>query len=560
MPARSTEWIDLDMDDLEALRQRARRGPLSDEDDAKFAAVLETLGFLQQELGKKSASIARLRKLIFGSSSEKTDKVLKRDEAQKDGQSTAAEGGEADAESASSADEDDDSDTKNGKKKRPGHGRNGAAEYEGAKRIKTKHGSLNPKDPCPKVNCEGRVYELAEPAVLVRVWGSAPLDAEICECQRLRCNLCGEVFTAAAPAEFGEEKYDATAAAMIALLKYGSGLPFNRLKGLQGSLKIPLPASTQWDIVRDAAEKIEVVLKELIRQAAQGEVLHNDDTWMKILELMGEGARQRVLEADDATAERTGVFSSGIVSVLGAHRIVLFFTGTRHAGENLEAVLKRRAADLATPIQMCDGLAASTAGEFEAIVANCLAHARRKFVDVVDSFPEECEYVLTTLREVYKNDARAKKDGLSAQERLELHKEASAPLMAELHDWLERQFDEKLVEENSSLGAAISYMKKRWKKLTLFLREPGAPLDNNLVEWILKKAILHRKTALFYKTQRGARVGDLFMSLIATCQLAEVNPYDYLTELIRHSGDLAARPQQWLPWNYRETIERSAEG
>jgi hypothetical protein len=126
--------------------------------------------------------------------------------------------------------------------------------------------------------------------------------------------------------------------------------------------------------------------------------------------------------------------------------------------------------------------------------------------------------------------------------------------MRQLHDWLTRQLDEKLAEPNSALGGAIRYMLRHWEELTLFLRQAGAPLDNNLCERALKKAILHRKNALFYKTQNGARVGDLFMSLIYTCQLNQANPFDYLTQLQRHADQLVAGPQLWMPWSYREAL------
>jgi transposase len=118
--------------------------------------------------------------------------------------------------------------------------------------------------------------------VLVRIVGQAPVQAKVYELQKLRCNLCGKVFTPPAPEKVGEEKYDATAGSMIALLKYGTGLPFNRLEGLQGTLGIPLPASTQWDIVHAMSSIIRPAYHELIRQAAQGEVVHNDDTTVKI--------------------------------------------------------------------------------------------------------------------------------------------------------------------------------------------------------------------------------------------------------------------------------------
>jgi hypothetical protein len=152
---------------------------------------------------------------------------------------------------------------------------------------------------------------------------------------------------------------------------------------------------------------------------------------------------------------------------------------------------------------------------------------------------------------VYGNDARARERQLSPEARLQWHQETSGPTMLQLQAWLRQQLDEKLTEPNSALGSAIRYMLKHWQRLTLFLRQAGAPLDNNLCERALKMAILHRKNSLFYKTQNGARVGDLFMSLIYTCQLNQVNPFDYLTQLQRHSDQVAASPQQWMPWNYR---------
>ena len=100
-------------------------------------------------------------------------------------------------------------------------------------------------------------------------------------------------------------------------------------------------------------------------------------------------------------------------------------------------------------------------------------------------------------------------------------------------------------------------MRKHWDKLTLFLRQAGAPLDNNICERIIKRVILHRKNALFFKTQNGADVGDLFMSLIHTCQLCGINPFDYLSALQEHHNEMREHPAQWMPWNYQETMARA---
>jgi len=257
-----------------------------------------------------------------------------------------------------------------------------------------------------------------------------------------------------------------------------------------------------------------------------------------------------------ADNQRTGVFTSGIISVLNSRRIALFFTGHRHAGENLTAVLKQRASELGRPIQMCDALTRNMPEELDVIVGNCLAHGRRRFVDVAANFPDECLHVLELLKDVYKNDAHARCQQMSAWQRLGWHQIQSGPKMAELESWLCEQIERRKVEPNSSLGEAIGYMRKHWEKLTLFLREPGAPLDNNICEQALKKAILHRKNAYFYKTQNGARVGDLFMSLIHTCELNKANPFDYLTQLQKHIDIAILSPQDWMPWYYRDILQK----
>jgi transposase len=222
-------------------------------------------------------------------------------------------------------------------------------------------------------------------------------------------------------------------------------------------------------------------------------------------------------------------------------------------------VLKQRARHASPPIQMCDALSRNVlklpAG-VEILLANCLAHGRRQFVEVAANFPDECRYVLEMLGQVYGHDAGARERGLRPDERLQFHQERSGPVMEQLHGWLETQFAERKTEPNSGLGKAIAYLLRHWRPLTLFLRQAGAPLDNNIVERALKRAVLHRKNALFYRTLNGAQVGDLFMSLIHTCQLCGANSFDYLTELQRHAQELATSPAEWMPWNYRETLER----
>jgi transposase len=224
---------------------------------------------------------------------------------------------------------------------------------------------LKAGDPCPDAECGGKVYAQRDPGVLVRVKGQAPIAATVYELEKLRCHLCGKVFTAAAPEGAGEKKYDESAAAMMAVLRYGSGFPWNRLEGLEENLGIPLPAATQCQIMAETMVPLQPAFDELIRQAARGEVAHNDDTSMRVLSLERDA---------DLSPERTGVFTSGIVWISGERRIALYFTGCKHAGENLAEVLKQRPPDLSPPIQMCDALSRNVPKLNATLVANCNAH------------------------------------------------------------------------------------------------------------------------------------------------------------------------------------------
>jgi hypothetical protein len=272
---------------------------------------------------------------------------------------------------------------------------------------------------------------------------------------------------------------------------------------------------------------------------------------MKVLALM---MNDKNTQKDNEKDARKGIFTTGILSVVGDWKIALYFTGRNHAGKNMAELLIQRGSHLDPPIQMCDALSRNVPKQFETILCNCLAHARRKFIDIIENFPQECRYVLEILAKVYKNDEITKDQMMSSDARLQFHQTESGPLMAELKIWLNEQFEEKKVEPNSSIGACFTYMLKHWKPLTRFLEVPGAPLDNNLCEQILKRSILHRKNSLFYKTEHGAYIGDLFMSLIQTCRISGINPFDYLTVLQKHSSELFKNPSKWLPWNYKSTL------
>lgn len=522
---KTTKQVELTAEEMEGLIQRLETETLKGDDLPTIKAIIRTYLLVIQALRDKKATIKKLMRMIFGARTEKARVVLADTASSENAPASKAQTGE-----------------ESGKKPR-GHGRNGASAYTGAEKITVLHPTMKTGDLCP--GCErGKVYPSTKPGVFVRITGAAPLQSQVWEAEKLRCNLCGEVFTAPLPQEAGTEKYDESAAAMVGLLRYGSGLPFNRLEQLQESMGNPLPASTQWEIAERAAGKVYPAYEEMTRQAAQGRVIYNDDTTMKILAIVNSNN-------DDG---RSGTFTTGMLSIIDDKKIVLFRTGRNHSGENMADLLGQRDPQMGPPIQMCDALSRNTSGEFETILGNCLAHARRNFVDVVDNFPNECRYVIETLAGVYKNDKTANEEKMTPFARLQHHQAHSTSLMKELYEWMTEQMESRKVEPNSGLGKAISYMMKHWEPLTLFLRVEGAPLDNNICEIALKRAILHRKNSLFYKTLRGAQVGDIFMSLIHTCKMVKVNPFDYLVALQKHTQDVLRNPQGWLPWNYKAAV------
>jgi len=537
---------DLSENDVDALLHRAESGKLKPEDIKVIKWGFKTLSWLYQVLEFKKVSINRLRKLLFGPKSEKSSDILKgRDEGEKsEGSNDSKDSQESELESQSESSEVDN------KPKRKGHGHNGASDYPGAEIKFIEHGSLRPGDTCPEC-LKAKLYEYKRPGIIIRIRGSAPIKAIIFKLQKLRCSSCQMLFTAELPPEAGDNKYDAESGTMVALLKYGNGFPFYRLGKFQKDQGIPLPPSTQWDMIKTVFRDVNPVYSEIERLAAQGDVFYNDDTGAKVQSIIRE---KKKAEKKGEKLERVGIFTSGIVSEVEGHKIALYYTGRNHAGENLDNLLDLRPDELDVPIQMSDALEQNNTSRNKTSHYRCLLHGRRKFVDLINIFPPECIKVIKCLRDVYKNDEETKEQNMTPRERLLYHQRKSGPLMEELKQWFDEQFEKKLIEENSSLGEAIKYMQKNWEKLTGFLKIENCPLDSNAVERCLKRFILSRKNSYFYKTENGALVGGVLMSIIETCHLENVNPFKYITALQKHQEQVKINPSKWLPWNYEKMI------
>jgi hypothetical protein len=391
----------------------------------------------------------------------------------------------------------------------------------------------------------------------MRLDGNALLSAVRYELEKLRCSACGQIFTASVPAAVGTEKYTARARAVLALARYYLGLPWHRLEGFQGLVGVPVPDATQWDQGEIVGDCTHPIFKDLEKLAAQGEVIFQDDTPQRVLALIAknqQAAAQARAQGKAKTTERTGMQTTALIVQVGERQICLYYTGRRHAGENLDALLTKREPGRGKPLVMSDALSSNNAEETELIRCHCLAHGRRKFTELAEDFPAESAVVVNALKLVYDHDDEARAKQLNAQERLVYHQAYSEPILTTLKTWLEQQTAQRLVEPNSSLGKAIAYLLDHWDTLTRVVKEPDAPLDNNVAERALKLAIRQRKNSLFYASEHSAYIASVLTSVIATCVQAGVHALAYLVAVQDHRQEVFANPSAWLPWNYQAAL------
>ena len=548
---RQPEDVQLSREDGEALLARLEANTLTADDRRVLGKVLTSYFWLLFALREAKLSLKRIKALVFGEKPKPPKPPAAGGAAGggggngNDPQTSASQGVLSSASSSPSEK----------KPPPPGHGRHGADVYRAAEAVACRHEELAVGERCPACG-RGRLYRLP-PGVEMRLDGNALVSAVRYEVEKVRCSACGQIFTASVPAAAGTEKYTARARAVLVLARYYLGLPWHRLEGLQALVGVPVPDATQWqqgEIVGDCTYPIFRCLEKL---AAQGEVIFQDDTPGRVLTLIEENqiARAKARAQGKAkTDERTGMQTTALIVQVGEQWICLYYTGRRHAGENLDALLTKREPGRGKPLVMSDALSRNNAEEANLIRCHCLAHARRQFSELADDFPAESAVVVNALKLIYEHDDEAREQALSAQERLVYHQTYSAPVFTALKSWLEQQTAERRIEPNSSVGTAIAYMLGHWATLTQCLKEPGAPLDNNVAERALKLCIRQRKASLFYATEHSATIASILTSVIATCVQAGVNALEYLVAVQEHRQEVFANPRAWLPWNYEATL------
>ena len=501
------------------------------EENAEFAKMLiHGNAWLVRQLELGQLSIAKLRKLFQIQGSEKgSTRKPTHDPASTDNKGS------------------------NTGKDTKGHGRNSADAYQGATIVDVDHPELSPGDTCPAEACDGRLYEMSEPGTFVQVTGAPLASATRYNIQKLRCGTCEMVYTAPLPEGVSDKKYDATFIAMLMINKYFMSVPLYRQDRLQDHLGIPLPASTQWDLMAAHEPMLKALYGALARDAANGLALCYDDTSVKIMSEIKAAKLAQKGEKSQHTC-----FTTGIVSLHEDHRSYLYITDNRTAGKCIAEIMALRDTDLDPPTMMCDALPANIPqgiSEDLYILCFCLVHARRQFYELPNGYDDLADNVIGLIGTIYDHEAHTK--GMSREKRLAYHQEKSTPVMEELKAYLEEQKPE--FEPNSVPGKAIDYILNRWTQLSQFLRQIHAPLDTNIVERALKLVIQVRKSSMFYKTLSSASFASYVQSALYSAAQNEINPCDYMSAVIDHEHAVIQNPNAWLPWHYQETLKQNLE-
>jgi len=549
--------IEISLAEKDGLLERIKNNELTVGDQETLTGLIELNFWLQHSLQEKSISVNRLQKM-FGSSSEKRKKKKTDKEQNKPDDSSVPNDGPSADEQADTPSEDNSSDAApepdsepatNVRTHVPNNGRMGHDAYPNAEII-IYNAPYKDGDACPDKDCNGKLQEF-KPNVILKVVGQSFAKAVKHVLNKCRCNLCGAYFSTKLPSDVVDEKYDPAFKAHLCVYKHFLGVPSYRLESYQQFIGVPLPDSTQFDKIEEVANCAHPVFKQMEKFAANGHLAHGDDTNVKIQSLIRENK-------DGDESERCGMFTTGIISFYKEYQIHLFYSGRKHCGENMLALLGQRDPNLPMIKYMCDALSRNMPEKLKAIIINCLIHGRRNFTDIDKFFPEECAVVIDVIGQIYEHDTVAREKNFNNEERLKYHQQHSTLPMENLHIWLLKKLDEHIVEPNSSLGKAFKYMLKHWEKLTQFLRIAGAPLDNNILERALKLPIRVRKNSLFYATEHGAYVGSMIQSIISTCIAQAVNPVDYLSALQVYKIDVRLNPSEWMPWNYKTSLAKKS--
>lgn len=512
--------------DKETIKQTRDCVESADLDEAHKRVIrdaLTTYEVLQSQLLEKKISQERFQRMLFGPTSEKMQTLFQ---------------DEVILEPENQMEEDDEADVN--KKSKSGHGRRNLKLHINSETevIHCEHqaGSI-----CP--TCRDGKLKKADSLQRTCIRTINLVSVKIFEIETLKCGTCSHRESAPEPEVLKDcfGKYHVSTITHLAFSRYAMGLPSHRIESFTEYTGLKISDTTQFRLFEWAASQLFPVFKELCLLAANAKLTYRDDSPNKILVFQKQQREAKKLNA----AVRVGVTTTNVTAETEKGSISLFFTGTEHAGEVINRLLtQRKTGD--PMIAMADASSANRKHDFSdrVLEVSCMSHARRNFYELQDYDKHATTMALGLIQSVYQNDAVCKNRNLSPRKRLKFHAQNSTKFMDKLHALCAQEL---LKTSQPSLKQAYNYTLKHWDRLTQFLKVEGVPLDNNICEREIKSSIRHRKNSLFFRSEDGALVGDILMSLFRTSQLNKLNPLEYLEHALKNREQVRMNPQLFLP-------------
>lgn len=546
---------------------------LSAEERRILAGVLETWAHVVERAQRKDLKISELRKLL--------GIILERQKRSgSGGDGSSGEGGSSDGSGEGSTDsgqgasgdgstqggdlgvEQGSSEASSSQSKagcRDEHGRRSAKDFPDAAICEHAHTELTVGCRCPGCG-RGKLYRY-NPSQYMTISGQPVFTATQHIVEQLQCNLCDEIFKAPLSDEArldgadGRRLYSYSAVALIAILKFFGVMPWHRMETVQAWIGVRVPDASMFDQCERLANAIAPVAKHLERMSSEVMLLFGDDTGACVL-----NERSAIIPERESgkLVERTGCHTTCVIAVTDdGHHIVHFRIGIQHTGELLDELLSGRPSTSPPPMVMSDALSANKVTVCKVRECFCNAHTVRYFKELKENYPKEAGYALERYRKIFDNEKHCREHELPAEQRLAYHREHSKHLLKEIcthgYDLLEVSKD---IEPNSDIGGAYNYILNNEYELSAFCRYPGAPLENNLAERILRLPVHLRDGAPFYRNAVGAAIAANILSVGSTAYQAGVNLLDYFVAILRHSDDVRARPYDWVPWLYEDRVRK----
>jgi len=311
--------------------------------------------------------------------------------------------------------------------------------------------------------------------------------------------------------------------------KYADHLPLNRLEGIFQRHGVELSRSTMCDWVAAAATRLAPVVAVMKAEVLASQKIHTDDTTVPVLDR-------------DRSSTRTG----RLWVYLGDEehpQVVFDYTPDRCRDGPLEFLKGFKGYLQADAYAGYDGVYAGQ----QVIEVACWAHARRKFFDAMASDARRVQIALAYIRELYRIEKAAR--DLEPVQRQQLRATEAKPQLEAFKVWLDEQSERVLPK--SPMGEAIGYARAQWEALQRYLDNGILDIDNNRAERALRRVAVGRKNWLFAGSDEGGRRAAVVYSLIASCALLKINPYNYLRDVLGHlpsalPGDVPAlTPHAW---------------